>query len=167
MILGSGQAKKRLCLEKQNTHYSVLLNRINLHRATEWRAIYKDWRLESSLVERGFALDVCRNPDGVICYARKKIEGFICTGSSDCLGDAPGICSFWRMQRTTICLAAHGRKNMPFPKGSLRPSLPAEYFQFHRYWPPRAWKYSQELLLSRCCSGWFCQISSQSHSNTV
>lgn len=74
-----------------------------------------------------------------------------------------GYVAFEEPRGLQYILQLMGDKICHFPKGTLRPSFPAKHFQSHRYWPLRAWKYSQELLQSRC-SGWFCQISSQIHS---
>ena len=65
-----------------------------------------------------FAWDVCRNPDSVVYYARKQRKCFLCIESSVCLTDAPGI-SFWRIRKTAIGLAAHGRQTVLFPQETV------------------------------------------------
>lgn len=128
MILGSGQTKKRLF---RKAKYSLKCSlEQNQFAQSNWVKSHIQ-RLKIGIIlsrERGFALTLCRNPDGVICYARKKTEEFLCIESSDCLGNAPGICSFWRMQRTAKCLAAHGRQNMPFPQGHFKAQFSSRTF---------------------------------------
>lgn len=129
LILGSGQAMNRLCLEKQIARDSALLIRgLLCAESIDTEKLNEDPHTKAE----GWDLTLCLGylqkswQCGLLC---KEIEHFLCTESSDCLTDAPGS-SFWRIRK--FCSPWEGKCAVS-PRGSLGTNVPAEYFHSHGF----------------------------------